>query len=99
MKNRKQSAVRKNSNGGVNQLSDAAFKMLETRTAQIAEALADATGKGNLMSVRLLLELAGRKMDAEEAAAMRPFRKLLEDLAAEVQLPAEALDEAEEAKL
>lgn len=95
--NRKKKAVKKIGNRGVKALNQVAFKMVEERAEEIAEALMDATKKGQVMSTRLLIELAAGNLDAETAEAMRPFRKLLLDLAAEAQLPAEALDAAEEA--
>jgi len=97
MTNRKQKAVRKNSNGGAKALNKAAFQIMEERAEEIANTLMDATKKGQVMSTRLLLELATGSLDAEAAAGMRPFRELLQDLAAEAQWPPEVLDAAEEA--
>lgn len=98
MTKRKQTAVKKSSNRGVKKLNRAAFRVLEQRADEIANVMIDAARKGQSMSTRLLMELAGGNLDSEQAAAMRPFRKLLLDLAAEQQLTGEALDAAEAAQ-
>lgn len=95
--NRKKKATTRNGNRGVKALNQVAFEMVVERAEEIAEALMKATQEGHVMSIQLLIELAAGNLDAETAEAMRPFRKLLLDLAAEAQLPAEALDAAEEA--
>jgi len=97
--NRKRAAVEANDSEGVKALNQRALELVEMKAQQVADLLMEATRNGHTMSARLLFGLAGGNLDAEEAEAMKPFRKLLEDLAAEVQLPAEALDETEEARL
>ncbi len=97
MTKRKQTAVKKSCNRGAKKLNQAAFRVVEQRAEEIAKLLMEATRKGQTMSARLLMELAAGNLDAEQAAAMRPFRKLLLELAAEQQLTGEALDAAEAA--
>ncbi len=98
MTRRKQTAVKKNGNRGVKVLNQAAFDLVAERAKQIADALMEATRKGHVMSAQLLIQLATGNLYPEQAAAMRPFRKLLLELAAEQQLTGEALDAAEQAE-
>lgn len=98
MTKRKQTAVKRSGNRAVNALNQAACDLVEKKAKQIAKALMEATSKGHVMSTRLLIELAAGNLDVEQAEAMRPFRKLLLDLAAEQQLTGEALDAAEKAE-
>jgi hypothetical protein len=97
MTRRKQTVVRKSGHRGTKTLNRAAFGLVEEKATEITDLLLEATRNGHVMSTRLLIELAAGNLDAKQAAAMRPFRKLLQDLAAEGQFPAEALDAAEEA--
>jgi hypothetical protein len=94
--NRRRAGEKKDGSGGSKALSQAAYRLLEMKAPQIADSLMIAASMGEATSFRLLRDLASGNMSVEEAEAMRPFRQLLEDLAAEVQLPADALDKAEE---
>jgi hypothetical protein len=89
MTTRKKHAARKTGTTGLNKLSEAAFKVVDEKAGAIATALADAVAKGNVMSVKLLIELAEKFMEAEQGEALRPFHALLLDLAAEPEWPSE----------
>jgi len=92
MTRRKQTATKKTGKGPLKKLNEAAFKIVEKEADAIARALMRETRKGHVMSARLLVELAERCGDVEQAEALQPFRALLLDLAAEPEWPAETLD-------
>ncbi len=97
MTTRKLKATKKTGNRGANKLNEVAFKNLEEDAEQIGQALKEAAAKGNVMSTRLLIELAEKFADAGQVEMLRPFHALLQDLAAEPEWPAEALEAAKEA--
>lgn len=96
MTTRKQATGKRRCNGRVKKLNDEAFQLVEARANEIAEALMEATKKGNVMSARLLLELAGGSGDPENARSKEPIRSLALRLAKQPQLPPETLQETEE---
>jgi len=81
------SAVRKSGNGRVKKLNKEAFKKVEANSEKIAEALLKSTLLGDVLSARLLFELAGCDVDIEEALKKKPLITLAMRLAAEPQMP------------
>jgi len=75
-------------------LNKAALKLVDENAAAIAQSLLDSTIHGNVVSARLLMELAGGNVAAEDAMVMRPLRSLALDLAAEPEWPRESDVEA-----
>lgn len=91
MTTRKQKATRKTGTGRVSKLNEAAFKKVEQKAGEIVDLLMKAAREGHVMSTRLLIELAEKCGDAEQAEVLQPFRALLLDLAAQPEWPAEEL--------
>ena len=98
MTRRKQTATKKTGKGPLKKLNEAAFKIVEKEADAIARALMRETRKGHVMSARLLVELAERCGDVEQAEALQPFRALLLDLAAEPEWPADAAEAVKRAR-
>jgi hypothetical protein len=98
MTTHKQKAARKNGNRQLKTLNEAAYKKVDEEAGQIVDALMSAARDGKVMSTRLLIELAEKCGDAEQAEVLQPFRALLLDLAAEPEWPAEALEALKEAE-
>jgi hypothetical protein len=70
-----------------------AFNMVEERAGEITDALMKSTLEGNVMSTKLLVELAEGDVDVEDALSKRPFRSLALRLANEPQVQKEPLNE------
>jgi hypothetical protein len=64
-------------------LNKAVFKLVDENASVIAQSLYEGTVHGNAVSARLLMELAGGNVAAEDAKVMQPLRSLALDLAAE----------------
>jgi hypothetical protein len=71
-------------------LSKEAFKMVEERAVEIAEALMNSTIEGKVMSTKLLVELAEGDLEIEDGATVGPLRSLALKLALAVQSKAKA---------
>jgi hypothetical protein len=85
MTSRTRAATKKYSNGRVKRLNKEAFKLVEERANEIAEALMKSTIEGKVMSARLLVDLAEGDVDLEEALSKLPLRSLALQLAKEAQ--------------
>lgn len=81
---------------GASRLSEAADKTLEENSCEIAKSLLDSTLKGNVNSVRLLLELAETPPKSEETEAKPRIRSTAKKLAAEPEWNVEAIEKAAE---
>jgi hypothetical protein len=93
MTTRKHSEARKNGSGRAKRLSRTAFEAVEKNVDAIAEVLLEAAKKGNVMSTRLLFELAERNVEVRKSGGKHPLLTLAMRLAAEPRLPPNALDE------
>jgi hypothetical protein len=78
----------------VKKLNEAALKLVEDNATKIAESLYDSTLDGNVLSARLLVELAEGNVEVEEAVTMRPLRSLALALAAEPEWPYDKVEAA-----
>lgn len=96
MTTRNHATVRKNGNGRVKRLNHEAFKLVEERANEIAEALMTATKEGKVMSARLLVELAEGFADPEDALSKNPLRSLALRLSKQPQLPPQSLNESDD---
>jgi hypothetical protein len=76
-------------------LNKAALKLVDERATEIAQSLYESTMDGNVVSARLLVELAEGNVAAGDAMVVRPLRSLALDLAAEPEWPGVADVEAE----
>jgi len=96
---RKQALI-KTANAGrirkVKKLNEEAHKIVDENAGKIAQSLYESTILGHVLSARLLVELAEGNVDAEEAMAMRAFRSIASELAAEPQWKDEETEAAEE---
>ena len=91
MTTRKQAGAGKTGSGKVRRLNHEAFKLVEQRANEIAEALMTATKEGKVMSARLLVELAEGFADPEDALSKDPLRSLALRLSKQPQLPPQSL--------
>jgi len=96
MTTRTHSATRKYGSGKVKRLNKEAFKIVEERANEIAEALMKATSDGKVMSTKLLVELAEGDVELEEALSKLPLRSLALQLAKEAQWKGAIPDDASE---
>jgi hypothetical protein len=96
MTTRNHAPVRKRGNERAKRLNNEAFKLVEERANEIAEALMKATKEGKVMSARLLIELAEGFADPKDALSKDPLRSLALRLSKQPQLPRESLNEPDE---
>lgn len=92
MKAKNRTAVKKSSNGKTIRLNEAAFKIVDERGDEIAEALMKSAFQGDRLSTTLLNELARGNPEMKKALMKGPFRSLALDLAAEPKWPRELAD-------
>ena len=80
-------------------LNKAALKLVDENASAIAQSLLNSTIDGNVVSARLLMDLAEGNVAAEDAMVMRQLRSLALDLSAEPEWPREGLGTAAETEV
>ncbi len=78
-------------------LNEQAFNQVETNATEIASALCEATKKGNVISARLLVELAQDQIDTEEVSKRQQVQNMGKQIELEKEWIAPPLTPEEEA--
>jgi hypothetical protein len=92
----KKAAGKKATGRGASMLNEAADKTLEENSSEIAKSLLANTLKGNVSSIRMLMELAGGPAESGKAGTKRRFRSIAKELAAEPEWSDDAIEAAAE---
>jgi len=80
-------------NGKVRKLNKEAHKIVDANAVEIINSLLVKTLEGHVLSARMLVGLAEKNVEAEEAMEMRPLRSMASEWGAERPWPGE-VDEA-----
>jgi hypothetical protein len=78
-------------------LNEQAFNEIEENAEAIAKALCEATNKGNVISARLLVELAEDQIDTEEVSTKQQVQNIGKQIELEKEFIAPPLTPEEEA--
>src|ERR1039458_2443064 len=96
MTTRRAVAVRSNKPRKPTRINKVAEKLVDEKADEICKGLAEAAGKGHVMSAQLLIDLADGAVEIEEALEKRPLNTIAMRLGAELQLPNHHPDAEEE---